>query len=52
MALTDTQRGLLLEAKEWCDDNDKSIEFMIQYMQDFSGCTHDQVIEWLTEPEL
>ena len=27
----------LLEAWKYCDDNDKSTEFMLEYMQDFAG---------------
>ena len=38
---------LLQEAKDWCDDNDKSTEFMIQYMQDFAGATEDEVMDFL-----
>lgn len=26
----------LQEAQKWCDDNDKSTEFMLQYMRDFA----------------
>ncbi len=38
---------LLQEAMDWCDDNDKSTEFMIQYMQDFAGATHEEVMAFL-----
>ena len=36
-------------AQEWCDENDKSTEFMIAYMQDFADATHDEVIDFLLE---
>jgi len=31
----------------WCNENDKSTVFMIQYLQDVSGMTFDQVIIYL-----
>jgi N-acetylglucosamine kinase-like BadF-type ATPase len=37
----------LKEAMDYCDDNDKSTIFMIQYMQDFAGVSHDCVINFL-----
>jgi len=30
-----------------CDLNDDSTEYMIQMMMDRSGCSHDQVIDYL-----
>ena len=40
---------LLKEAQQYCDDNDKSTEFMIQYMQDVAGATLDEVMKFLEE---
>jgi len=37
----------LKEAQEYCDKNDKSTPFMIQYMKDFAGVDHDCVMEYL-----
>ena len=37
----------LKEAQKFCDDNDKSTEFMIEYMQDFAGVSQDCVINYL-----
>jgi hypothetical protein len=37
----------LKEAKKYCDDNDKSTEFMLEYMQDFAGVDLDCVLEYL-----
>ena len=37
----------LESAIDWCDENDKSTAFMIQYLQDVSGMTFDQVIIYL-----
>lgn len=38
---------LLQEAQQYCDDNDKSTEFMLQYMQDFAGVDLDYVLNYL-----
>jgi len=37
----------LLTAWQYCDDNDKSTEFMLQYMQDFAGVDLDCVISFM-----
>lgn len=42
-------RALLQEAQDWCDDNDKSTEFMLQYMQDVVGVNLDCVLNFLRE---
>jgi hypothetical protein len=39
---------LLREAQAYCDEEDKSTEFMIQYMQDYADVSFDEVIEFLT----
>ena len=41
------QSTKLLEAKQFCDDNDKSTEFMLQYMQDYAGVDLDCVLDFL-----
>ena len=41
----------LIEAKEYCDENDKSTEFMLQYMQDFAGVDLDCVLNFLMKYE-
>lgn len=46
--ITERQKVLLEEALEWCDEKDKSVEFTIQYLQDFAGVNHDQAIAFLT----
>ena len=38
---------LLEEAKIYCDINDKSTEFMLQYMQDMANVDLDCVINYL-----
>ncbi len=38
----------LEEAQQYCDDNDKSTEFMLEYMQDYADVNLDCVIKFLT----
>ena len=40
-------KALLEEAQEYCDENDKSTEFMLQYMQDIAKVDLDCVIAFL-----
>ena len=44
-----TTKALLKEAQEYCDENDKSTEFMLQYMQDIAKVDLDTVISYLTK---
>lgn len=37
----------LKEAMDYCNDNDKSTEFMIQYMQDYGKVSFETVIDFL-----
>jgi len=37
----------LFEAWQFCDDNDKSTEFMLLYMQDFANVDEDCVINFI-----
>jgi len=39
----------LLEAWTYCDANDKSTEFMLEYMQDFAKVDLDCVIKFLRD---
>lgn len=34
-------------AQQYCDDNDKSTQFMLEYMQDFAGVDLDCVLNYL-----
>ena len=45
--ITKETKSKLFEAWQYCDDNDKSTEFMLQYMQDFAGVDLDCVINFL-----
>lgn len=47
--LDDELRGCLKAAMEWCDHEDKSTEFMIEYMKDSCNATHDVVMKFLEE---
>lgn len=39
---------LLVEAWNWCDENDKSTEFMLQYMADTAGVDYDVAVDFVT----
>ena len=43
---SETKRKLLT-AWQYCDDHDKSTEFMLQYMQDVAGVALDCVISFM-----
>lgn len=40
-------RAKLAEAEAYCNENDKSTAFMIQYMQDYAGVSFDCVMAYL-----
>jgi len=40
-------KNKLLEAWQYCDDNDKSTEFMLQYMQDVAKVDFDCVVNFI-----
>lgn len=40
-------RKKLIEAQLYCEENDKSTEYMLQYMQDFAGVDLDCVLNFL-----
>jgi hypothetical protein len=42
-----TTKIKLAEAWQYCDDEDKSTEFMLEYMQDVAGVDLDCVINFL-----
>ena len=49
--MTKKQKQLLLDAWQYCDDEDKSTEFMLQYMADMSGVEYMDVVEYLAADE-
>lgn len=42
-------RQKLTDAKSICDAEDRSTEYMIQFMQDHAHCSFDTVMEFLME---
>lgn len=40
-------KNKLLEAWQYCDDNDKSTAFMLEYMQDFAKVDLDCVLSFI-----
>lgn len=47
--MTKAQEALAIEAQKWCDENEKSTEFMLQYISDLAEIEYDAVIEFLQE---
>lgn len=47
MALSKKKIELLESAQIYCDVNDKSTEFMLQYMQDMANVDLDDVLDYL-----
>lgn len=47
--MTAETRNKLFEAWAYCDEEDKSTEFMIQYMQDYASVDFDCVMNFLTK---
>jgi len=45
--MNEKTRAKLLTAWQYCDQEDKSTEYMIQYMQDYAGVGLDTVIDFI-----
>jgi hypothetical protein len=45
--MKDTTKIILAEAWKYCDEEDKSTEFMLQYMQDTANVNLDTVMSFL-----
>ena len=45
--MTEKIKNLLFEAWAYCDEEDKSTEFMLQYMADVSGIEYDDVVDFI-----
>jgi len=45
--MKESTRRALQEAKDWCNANDKSTEFMLEYMQDYAMVDLDSVLNFL-----
>lgn len=42
-------KQLLMEAWAYCDEEDKSTEFMLQYMSDMSGVEYENVVQFVMD---
>lgn len=42
----------LVEAWNWCDSEDKSTEFMFQYMADTAGVDYDVAVGFVVDTDL
>ena len=49
MKVDSATRAMLEIAQEHCDNEDKSTEFMIAYMEDFANTDFDTVMAFLEE---
>lgn len=47
--MKDSTRELLFEAWAWCDQEDKSTEFMFVYMADVAGVSYDRAVDFVME---
>lgn len=45
--MKNSTRNALYEAWAYCDEHDKSTEFMIEYMKDHAKVSHDTVMNFL-----
>ena len=45
--MTKEQKQLILDAWAYCDEEDKSTEFMLAYMSDVSEVSYDEVVEYV-----
>lgn len=51
MPITNQKKILLINAWNYCDEKDKSTEFMFQYCSDMSRLPYDQVVEYICSDE-
>lgn len=49
--MTEQEKILILDAWDWCDDEDKSTEFMLQYMSDVANVSYDDVVQYICSEE-
>ena len=47
--MKESTKFMLKDAQEWCNNEDKSTEFMLQFMQDQANVDLDCVIRYLTK---
>lgn len=49
--MTQEQKQKILEAWDYCDEKDKSTEFMLQYMSDVSELEYEDVVDYVASNE-
>lgn len=49
--MTKEQKEIILDAWIYCDEEDKSTEFMLQYMSNASKVNYDEVVEYIVSKE-
>ena len=49
--MTELEKTMLIRAWNWCDEEDKSTEFMLQYMSDTAQVDYDVVVEFVVSHE-
>lgn len=47
LGLNEATIEVLVDAWDYCDDQDKSTEFMFQYMADMANVDYDTVVEFV-----
>jgi len=47
LGLSESQIEALVDAWNWCDEKDKSTEFMFAYMADMAGVEEDVAVEFV-----
>jgi hypothetical protein len=49
--MKESTKQILLDAWDWCDDEDKSTEFMLQYMSDVANIEYESVVDYIASNE-
>lgn len=49
--MTESQKQSILDGWAWCDEEDKSTEFMLQYLSDISGLDYEEIVEYVVGKE-
>jgi hypothetical protein len=50
--MTQEQKQKLLEAWAYCDEEDKSTEFLLAYLSDVANLDYDAVVTYVTSKQL
>lgn len=49
MAQLNNKQKAMRDALKWCDKNDKSTEFAIEFISQEASATHDEVLDFLMD---